>query len=94
LLWLDIPDERVHRFDPAAGSDDVFGVGKPVGAVGLHTGKIKVSGRLSGKRSPHGLVQCLRMLVCARVPAAQAIYPGPQNCTVIHGKEKVYGSIP
>ncbi len=49
LLWLDIPNGRVHRFDPATGSDDVFDVGKPVGAVGLHTGKIKVSGRLSGK---------------------------------------------
>jgi sugar lactone lactonase YvrE len=24
LLWLDIPHGRVHRFDPAAGSDDVF----------------------------------------------------------------------
>ena len=41
---------------PAAGSDDVFGVGKPVGAVGLHTGKIKVSGRLSGKWRSRGLV--------------------------------------
>ena len=94
LLWLDIPHGRVHRFDPATGSDDVFGVGKPVGAVGLHTGKIKVSGRLSGKRSSRGLVRCLRMLVCARVLAAQAICQGLQNCTVIHGKEKVYGSIP
>ena len=59
LLWLDIPNGRVHRFDPAAGSDDVFSVGKPVGAVGLHTGKIKVSGRLSGKRSSHGLLRRL-----------------------------------
>jgi sugar lactone lactonase YvrE len=33
LLWLDIPNGRVHRLDPATGSDDVFGVGKPVGAV-------------------------------------------------------------
>ena len=47
----------------ATGSDDVFGVGKLVGAVGLHTGKIKVSGRLSGKRSSPGLVRCLRTLV-------------------------------
>ena len=76
LMWLDIPHGRVRRFDPATGSDDVFGVGKPVGAVGLHTGKIKVSGRLSGKRSSPGLVRCLRMLVCARVPAAQAALPG------------------
>jgi sugar lactone lactonase YvrE len=45
LLWLDIPNGRVHRFAPATGSDDVFGVGKPVGAVGLHAGKIKVSGK-------------------------------------------------
>jgi hypothetical protein len=53
-----------------------------------------VSGRLSVKRSSHGLVRCLRMPVSARVPAAQAICQGPQNCTVIHGEEKVYGSIP
>jgi sugar lactone lactonase YvrE len=59
LLWLDIPHGRVHRFDPAAGSDDVSGVGKPVAAVGLHTGKIKVSGRLSGKWRSSGLVRCL-----------------------------------
>lgn len=39
LLWLDIPHGRVHRFDPATGSDDVFGVGKPVGAVRLRTGR-------------------------------------------------------
>ena len=45
LLWLDIPIGRVHRFDPATDSDDVFGVGKPAGPVGLHTGKLKVSGK-------------------------------------------------
>ena len=38
LLWLDIPHGRVHRFDPATGSDDVFHVGKPVGAAGLRAG--------------------------------------------------------
>jgi sugar lactone lactonase YvrE len=59
LLWLDIPHGRVHRFDPAAGSDDVSGVGKPVAAVGLHTGKIKASGRLSGKWRSSGLVRRL-----------------------------------
>ena len=94
LLWLDIPHGRVHRFDPAAGSDEALSVGKPVGAVGLHTGKIKVSGRLSGKRSSYGLVQCLRMLVCARVSARQLLYLGRHNSRAIHGKEKVYGSIP
>ena len=88
------PEWESARFDPATGSDDTFGVVKPVGAVGLHTGKIQVSGRLSGKRSSHGLVQCLRMLVCARVLAGQLLYLGLQNCTAIHGKEKVYGSIP
>ena len=67
--------------------DDVFGVGKPVGAVGLRTGKIKVSGRLSGKRR-------LRVPVCAHVLAGQLFYLGLQNCRAIHGKEKVYGSIP
>jgi sugar lactone lactonase YvrE len=38
-LCLDIPHGRVHRFDPATGSDDVFGVGQPGGPVGLDTGK-------------------------------------------------------
>jgi sugar lactone lactonase YvrE len=38
LLWLDIPHGRVHRFDPVTGSDDVFNVGKPVGAAGLRAG--------------------------------------------------------
>ena len=71
----------------STGSDDVFGVGKPVGAVGLRTGKIKVSGRLSGKRR-------LRVPVCAHVLAGQLFYLGLQNCRAIHGKEKVYGSIP
>jgi hypothetical protein len=28
----------VHRFDPAAGSDEALGVGKRVGAAGLSTG--------------------------------------------------------
>ena len=31
---------------------------------------------------------------CARLLTGQAIYLGLQNSTVIHGKEKVYGSIP
>jgi sugar lactone lactonase YvrE len=31
LVWLDILPGLVHRFDPATGRDDVFGVGKPVG---------------------------------------------------------------
>ena len=78
----------------STGSDDVFGVGKPVGAVGLHTGKIKVSGRLSGKRRLRVLDWRLRVPVCAHVLAGQLFYLGLQNCRAIHGKEKVYGSIP
>jgi sugar lactone lactonase YvrE len=35
LVWLDILPGLVHRFDPATGSDDVFGVGKPTGSAGL-----------------------------------------------------------
>ena len=31
LLWLDIPNRGVQRFGPETGSDDVFGMGKPVG---------------------------------------------------------------
>lgn len=38
LLWLDILPGAVHRLDPATGSDDVFHVGKPVGAAGLRRG--------------------------------------------------------
>jgi hypothetical protein len=34
------------------------------------------------------------MLICARVSARQLLYLGRHNCGVIHGKEKVYGSIP
>ena len=68
LMWLDIPDRRVHRFDPETGSDDVFGVDKLVGAVGLHTGKIKASGRLSGK------CRAMRELVTWEFAARQARY--------------------
>ena len=38
LVWLDILPGLVHRFDPATGGDDVFGVGKPVGSAGLRRG--------------------------------------------------------
>jgi sugar lactone lactonase YvrE len=30
LLWVDVLAGRVHRFDPATGSDRAFGVGQPV----------------------------------------------------------------
>jgi sugar lactone lactonase YvrE len=35
LLWVDILPGLVHRFDPATGSDDTFGAGKPVGSASL-----------------------------------------------------------
>jgi len=35
VVWVDILPGLVHRFDPATGGDDVFGVGKPVGSAGL-----------------------------------------------------------
>ena len=38
LLWVDILPGLVHRFDPATGSDDIFGVGKPVGSASLRRG--------------------------------------------------------
>ena len=38
LLWVDILPGLVHRFDPAVGSDDIFGVGKPAGSVSLRRG--------------------------------------------------------
>jgi len=53
-----------------------------------------VSGRLSGKWRLRGLIQRLWVLACARVLAGQGLYLRLQNSTVIHGKEKVYGSIP
>ena len=56
--------------------------------------KIKVSGRSSGKPRLRGPVPGQRALVCARVLADQPFYLGLQNLPVIHGKEKVYGSIP
>jgi hypothetical protein len=49
---------------------------------------------LSGKRRSLEPAGRLRVLVCARVLAGQAFYLGLQNLPVIHGKEKVYGSIP
>jgi sugar lactone lactonase YvrE len=39
LLWLDILLGLVHRCDLAAGSEEVFRVGKPVGAVALRRGE-------------------------------------------------------
>ena len=56
--------------------------------------KIKLSGRLSGKSRLREPIWCLRALACARVLAGQAFCLGLQNLPVIHGKEKVYGSIP
>ncbi len=35
LWWVDINAGRVHRFDPAAGSDRAFEIGVPVGCVAL-----------------------------------------------------------
>jgi len=56
--------------------------------------KIKVSGGLSGKWRLRGPIQGLRALACARVLPGQAAYLRLHNSRVIHGKEKVYGSIP
>ena len=33
LIWVDITDEIVHRFDPATGGDERFEVRQPVGAA-------------------------------------------------------------
>jgi hypothetical protein len=56
--------------------------------------EIKLSGRLSGKQRPREPVPGLLVLVCARVLAVQTAYLHLHNLTAIHGKEKVYGSIP
>jgi hypothetical protein len=73
----------------------------PVGAAALGLtasrrpqNKIKLSGRLSGDRRSREPAWRLRALVCARVLAGQAFCLGLRNLPVIHGKEKVYGSIP
>ena len=56
--------------------------------------KIKVSGRLSGKWRSRGPVQGRWVLVCARVLRWSGALPGAAELRAIHGKEKVYGSIP
>jgi hypothetical protein len=56
--------------------------------------KIRLSGRLTGNRRSRERAWRLRALVCAHVLAGQAFYLGLQNVPVIHGKEKVEGSIP
>jgi sugar lactone lactonase YvrE len=33
LIWVDITGERVHRFDPLTGDDEMTAVGQPVGAA-------------------------------------------------------------
>ena len=38
LVWLDITRHLVHRFDPAAGTDNFSDVGQPVGSIGLRAG--------------------------------------------------------
>jgi len=56
--------------------------------------KIKVSGRLSGKPGSREHVWGLWVLVCARALPGQALNLRLGNLPVMHGKEKVYGSIP
>ena len=56
--------------------------------------KIKLSGRLSGNRRSREPAWRLRALVCARVLAGQVPDQRVRNLAVIHGREKVYGSIP
>ena len=72
------------------------GVPQPLGLTASRRpqDKIKLSGRLSGSRRSREPAWCLRVLACARVLAGQASCLGLQNLPVIHGKEKVYGSIP
>jgi len=33
LLWVDINEQRLHCFDPAANVDDTFDIGRRVGTV-------------------------------------------------------------
>jgi hypothetical protein len=63
-------------------------------AINPYGGKIKVRGRLRGKSRSRGPVWGLQVLVCARVLPGQLPYQRQWNRSVIHGKEKVYGSIP
>jgi hypothetical protein len=63
-------------------------------AIDPYGGKIRVRGRLRSKSRSRGPVWGLRVLVCARVLPGHPLYQGQRNRSVIHGKEKVYGSIP
>jgi hypothetical protein len=63
-------------------------------AINPYGGKIKVRGRLRGKWCLRGPVWGSRVLVCARVLPGQPLYQRHRNRDVMHGKEKVYGSIP
>jgi len=56
--------------------------------------KIKVSGRLSGKPRLRAPDRGSWVLVCARALPGQALNLRLGNLPVMHGKEKVYGSIP
>ncbi len=44
LIWVDITNGFVHRFDPGTGRDEVFEVGQPVGAaVPTSSGRIAIA---------------------------------------------------
>jgi hypothetical protein len=57
-----------------------------------HRSKIKLSGRLSGKRRSRKPIRRSRALTVFVFCLVRLRDQGIQNGTVIHGQEKVYGS--
>ena len=56
--------------------------------------KIMLGGRSGGKTQLASARRSLRPLAWASVRAAQSLYGRYRDLLVVHGKEKVYGSIP
>jgi hypothetical protein len=55
---------------------------------------LNLRGALRGRTAPGGAVSGSSLLACASVLAGQRLCQGERNRSVLHGKEKVYGSIP
>jgi hypothetical protein len=56
--------------------------------------KITLRGSLRGRMPPEGASLSQSQPACAHVVPAQGLYGDCRNRLVVHGKEKVYGSIP
>jgi hypothetical protein len=56
--------------------------------------QIITGGILGGKTQPRRAASGLSPLASASVLPAQSLYAAYRDCLLVHGKEKVYGSIP